>query len=128
LLAGSTNPMQSRITNGKIVVRYIDGTGDTLLLRNPENWWPIEQDYYDDGFAFTTNREKPDRLYLKTGKFDKKLPQYSSIRGFSNMAIDGGAATVLNLYLDKEKTLQSLTIHAIANDVVIGLMAATLIR
>jgi hypothetical protein len=128
LMAGSTNPMQSRITNGMVTVQYSNGNTDTLLLTNPESWWPIEQDYYVDDFAFTTNGYFPQRLYLKEGKFAQGLSSYTSIRGFSNRAIDGGAATVLDMRLDKSKTLKSFTIHAIANDVVIGLMAATLVR
>ncbi|MDX2049309.1 MAG: DUF4450 domain-containing protein [Chitinophagaceae bacterium] len=129
LMAGSTNPMQSRMINGIVVVQYTDGTGDTLELDNPGNWWPIEQDYYTDGYAFTTTwKEKPERLYLREGRFAKVLESYGTIKGFSNMAIDGGAATVLNMYLNKNKRLQSLTVHAVANDVVIGLMAATLTR
>ncbi len=128
LMAGSTNPMQSHITNGLIVVNYSDNTADTLELENPFNWWPIEQDYYTDGFAFKSGWEKPDRLYLKEGKISKGLASYSSIRGFSNMAIDGGAATILDMSLNRKKTLKSLTIFAIANDVIIGLMAATLVK
>jgi hypothetical protein len=128
LMAGSTNPMQSHVTNGMVVVKYSDDTGDTLLLENPDNWWPIEQDYYVDNYAFKAGWELPERLYLKEGKFAKGLSSYSTIKGFSNMAIDGGAASVLNISLDKNKTLQSLTLYAIANDVVIGLMAATLVR
>lgn len=128
LMAGSTNPMQSRLTNGMIVVKYTDGSSDTLLLRNPENWWPIEQDYYSDGFAFTTGAPFPERLYLKEGKFAKGLSSYTSIKGFSNFGIDGGAATLLNMPLNPGKTLQSLTVYAVANDVVIGLMAVTLVR
>jgi hypothetical protein len=129
LMAGSTNPMQSRITNGRVIVSYTDGTGDTLSLENPANWWPIEQDYYVDNYAFTNSwADPPERLYLKNGKFATGLSSYTTIKGFSNMGIDGGAATRLDMFLDKEKTLKSLTIEAIANDVVIGLMAATLDR
>jgi hypothetical protein len=40
----------------------------------------------------------------------------------------GGAATVLSLRLDPQKQLRSLTVRAVANDVVIGLMSATLLR
>ena len=66
---------------------------------------------------------------MKEGKFAKAGSyKYSSIKGFTNRAIDGGAATVLEMRLDKDKTLQSLTVQAVANDVVIGLMAATLLR
>ena len=42
--------------------------------------------------------------------------------------VPGGAATVLELRLKPDRELKSLTVRATANDVVIGLMAATLIR
>jgi hypothetical protein len=42
--------------------------------------------------------------------------------------VPGGAATVLDLPLDPAKTLQSLTVRALANQVVVGLMAVTLKR
>jgi hypothetical protein len=42
--------------------------------------------------------------------------------------IPGGAATVLDLGLQPGKELKSLTVRALANEVVIGLMAATLVR
>jgi hypothetical protein len=128
LMAGSTNPMQSRVVNGMVVVQYLDKTADTLILKNPDNWWPIEQDYYVDGFAFNAGYELPVRLYLKEGKFATEAPAYTSIRGYSNRGIDGGAATVLTMSLNKAKELKSLSVHAVANDVVIGLMAATLVR
>jgi hypothetical protein len=126
LMAGTTNPMQSHVTNGMIVIHYTDNTADTLLLKNPNNWWPIEQDYYTDDFAFKAGGPA-ERLYLKEGIFStKKHPSYSSIKGFTNMAIEGGAATRYSKYINPTKSLRSLTVHAIANDVVIGLMAATL--
>ena len=42
--------------------------------------------------------------------------------------VAGGAATVLALDLDPGRELKSLTVRALANEVVIGLMAATLER
>ena len=39
-----------------------------------------------------------------------------------------GAATVLALPLDPAKELKSLTVRAVANEIVIGLVAATLER
>lgn len=128
LMAGTTNPMQSRITNGLVVVSYTDGSRDTLALKNPENWWPIEQDYITDGLVFNTGAPMPERLYLKDGVFAKGLRAYTSIKGFSNRAIDGGAATLLSMPLQRDKELYSLSVHTIANDVVIGLMALTLSR
>ena len=128
LLAGSTNPMQTRLVNGELRVHYKDGTTDTLPLVNPQNWWPIEQDYFIDGVGFTTNAPRPLRLQLKTGKLYTTAQEYTSIKGFSTMAIDGGAATILDMPLDHNKELQSVSLHTIANDVVIGLMSMTLTR
>ncbi|MBC7721169.1 MAG: glycogen debranching protein, partial [Pedobacter sp.] len=128
LMAGSTNPMQSRIANGLVIVTYKDGSADTLQLINPQTWWPIEQDYMDDGYAFTTSVVKPLRVHLKTGLITNNYTHYTNIKGFSNKAIDGGAATVLDMPLQASKQLQSLTIKTLTNDVVIGLMSATLIR
>lgn len=128
MLAGTTNPMQSRITNGEITINYTDGTSDILPLKNPENWWPIEQDYFIDGLAFTTDAPKPPRVYFKTGEITRDFKDFKSIKGFSGYGIDGGAGTILDLPLDKNKTLKNMTLKTIANDVVIGLMSLTLIR
>ncbi|MBO2010099.1 DUF4450 domain-containing protein [Hymenobacter negativus] len=128
LMAGSTNPMQSQLVNGEVTITYTDNTTATLPLRNPDNWWPIEQDLLDDGFAFQTGAPKPWRVHLKTGLIAQDFNQFTSIKGFSTRAIDGGAATVLELPLDPKKKLKSLTVKALANDVVIGLMSVTLGR
>ncbi|RYZ60110.1 MAG: hypothetical protein EOO14_07635, partial [Chitinophagaceae bacterium] len=96
--------------------------------KNPENWWPIEQDLYNDGFAFHTGAPVPLRVYLKTGEDTRRFKNYTSLKGFTNRAIDGGAGTVLHLPLDPSKELKSLTLKAVANDVVIGLMSLTLVR
>ncbi len=128
LMAGSTNTMQSRITNGRIRVNYTDGTYEELNLINPENWWPIEQDYYVDGYAFTIGETRPVRIALKTGREIGEGYKYSSIKGFTGYAIEGGAATILNLPLRPGKNLKNLVLKAIANDVVIGLMSVTLER
>jgi hypothetical protein len=128
LMAGSTNPMQSRLVNGRVLFNYMDGSTDTLSLKNPQNWWPIEQDYYTDGFAFTTDAPKPIRISLKTGTEIPPNYKYTSIKGFSNFTIDGGAATILQLNLNKSKPLKNMILQTVANDVVIGLMAVTLVR
>ncbi|WP_304197618.1 DUF4450 domain-containing protein [Flavobacterium alvei] len=128
MMTGTTNPMQSRFTNGEVIVNYTDGTSEILLLKNPENWWPIEQDYFIDNLAFTTDAPKPPRVYLKSGVISRTFKDFSSIKGFSNYAVEGGAATILDLPLNKNKTLKSISLKTIANDVVIGLMSATLVR
>lgn len=128
MMAGTTNPMQSRMINGEIKVNYTDETSAILPLKNPENWWPIEQDYFIDGLAFTTDAPKPPRIYFKSGEIKRDFKNFVNIKGYSNYGIDGGAGTILELPLDKNKTLKDLTLKTIANDVVIGLMSLTLIR
>lgn len=131
LMAGSTNPMQSQIINGKITVQYVDGSTSELELKNPVNWWPIEQDLFDDNFAFEIPDDKiPYRVQLKTGELYKggTLSNYSSIKGFTDRQIDGGAATILDIPLDPNKELKSIKLTAVSNDVVIGMMSATVLK
>ena len=125
LMAGSTNAMQSRLDNGEVVVTYKDGSTSRLALRNPETWWPIEQDYFIDDYQFRVASRWPMRVDLKTGEARTLDP--TGFKGQGKM-VPGGAATVLELSLDPGKDLSSLTVRALANDVVIGLMAATLDR
>lgn len=131
LMAGSTNPMQSQIVNGKITVQYVDGSTSELELKNPVNWWPIEQDLFDDNFAFEIPDDKiPYRVQLKTGELYKggTLSNYFSIKGFTDRQIDGGAATILDIPLDPNKELKSVKLTAVSNDVVIGMMSATVLK
>lgn len=126
LMAGSTNAMQSQLVNGVVTVFYKDGTHEVLPLKNPDTWCPIEQDYQDDEAAFNLSLPRPPRVYLKTGTVGTTLPKYAGIKGYSNRAIEGGAATVLDMPLDNRKELDHLQLETIANDVVIGLMAVSL--
>lgn len=127
LLAGSTNAMQNQVVNGKVLVTYKDGTSQVLELKNPDTWCPIEQDYQENGYAFHLQKPRPPRVYLKTGTVGTSLPKYAVIKGYSNRAIDGGAATVLDMVLDESKELKNIQLQTIANDVVIGLMAVSLV-
>jgi hypothetical protein len=125
LMAGSTNWMQSRLDNGEVIARYQDGTTARLALHNPTTWWPIDQDYFVDDYAFALAGPLPVRVDLKTGRV--RVLDASAFKG-QGRTVPGGAATVLDLRLNPAKPLASLTVRALANDVVIGLMAATLER
>jgi hypothetical protein len=125
LMAGSTSAMQSRFDNGEVIVTYADGTSARLALRNPTTWWPIDQDYFIDDFAFRRPEPLPVRVDLKTGKI--RVLQMAEFKGRGGV-IPGGAATVLDLPLDGGKELKSLTVRALASEVVIGLMSVTLER
>ncbi len=126
LMAGSTNHMQSRIDNGLVVVAYTDGTTDTLALRNPDNWCPIEQDYYIDGMAFNAPQPRPYRVCFSTGDVSRNLGSIIQLGGDYGRDIPGGAGQMLEMPLNAQKRLKSLTIRTLSNDVVIGLMAVTL--
>lgn len=126
LMAGSTNHMQSHIDNGQVIVTYSDGTKDILALRNPDNWCPIEQDYYVDGKAFRVSAPRPYRVCLGNGIVSRDLGKALGIQGVYGREIPGGAAQMLRMPLHREKRLKSLTLRTLSNDVVIGLMAVTL--
>ena len=126
LMAGSTNHMQSRIDNGLVIVTYADESKDTLALRNPDNWCPIEQDYYVDGKAYQTYEPRPYRVCLSTGDVSRDLGKALNIQGVYGREIPGGAAQMLRMPLDPKKRLKSLTLRTLSNDVIIGLMAITL--
>jgi len=128
LMAGSTNPMQSQMINARVKVLYEDGEEAVLELKNPTNWWPIEQDYLDDNYAFEIpDAEIPYRIALKTGELYRggELKKYTEIKGLNHRGVEGGAATLLDLPLDGSKNLKALQLIAETNDVVVGLIAAT---
>jgi hypothetical protein len=137
LVAGTTHPMHSQFDNGEILVTYADGRqgrhpntsyrsdvktrsrwslesaqGNNLFavgnverlpLHNPTTWWPIEADYDLAIDGFCVRGPHPPRIDLGAGR-----------------------ATLLDLPLDRE--LRSLTVRCLANEVVVGLMSATLLR
>ena len=125
LMAGSTGAMQSRFDNGEVVATYADGTTARLALENPTTWWPIDQDYFIDDFAFVRPEPLPVRVNLATGKI--RVLNMADFKGRGGV-VPGGAATVLALPLDGKKELKSLTVRVLANEVVIGLMSVTLQR
>lgn len=128
LMAGSTNHMQSRFVNGVVSVRYKDGTCNELKLVNPDTWVPIEQDFYIDQYAYKVNKPRPYRVLLKEGILSRDLTKDKNITLKTRRMIDGGAGVLLDLPLNPDKELDSLTWKTEAYEVVIGLMGATLMR
>ncbi len=105
LVAGSTHPMQSQLDNGEILIAYAGGETERLPLHNPTTWWPIEADYDLRNDGFCVSAPHPPRIDLGAGR-----------------------ATLLDLPLNPERELQSMTVRCLANDVVVGLVSATLLR
>lgn len=128
LMAGSTNHMQCHIANGVIRIYYTDGTFEELELVNPENWCPIEQDFFADDIAFKLEAPRPYRLHLKSGLVSDNLERDLGIKGVYGRSIDGGAGVLLDLKLNPKKKLKRLTLETLSNDVVIGIMGVTLQR
>jgi hypothetical protein len=129
LVAASTYHMQSHILNGSVTVTYTDGTSDVLNLVLPENLLPLDQDLYTDGYAFTSKEPRPYRIRLKTGDVSRNhAADLGMKQGNGPLLIDGGLATMLDLPLNPDKTLATLSVKTIANEVIIGLMSATLVR
>jgi len=126
LMTGSVHHMQSRMCNGQIKLTYTDGSADTLALNHPNTWWPIEQDYYTDEYAFRIDSPRPPRIYLKKG--EQQRVSYQVLKKNGTNDIDGGAATLYDLPLDPSKELKELHFETFANDVVMGLMSLSLIR
>ncbi len=126
LMAGSTNHMQCRIDNGLVIANYADGTADTLRLRNPDNWCPIEQDFYVDNKAFYTTTPRPYRVCFGNGMVSRDLGKELGIIDVYDRRLPGGAAQMLKMPLNKNKKLKSFTLRTLSNDVVIGLMGVTL--
>ena len=88
-------------------------------------WWPIEQDYFIDDFAFRRPEPIPPRIDLKTGHI--RITKWADFKGKGG-TVAGGAATVVDMPLRADKELSSLTVRTLANEVVIGLISATLVR
>lgn len=125
MMAGTTLPRASRMTNGTVTAAYDDGTHSLLELNNPETWWPIEQDYLVDDFMFTDRAPFPARVNLRTAEV--RLLTEANFIG-KGQEVPGGAATILSMGLNGSKTLRSLEVRSAIYGVVIGLMAVTLIR
>jgi hypothetical protein len=74
--------MQSRFDNGEVIVTYADGSTERLALNNPVNWWPIDQDYFMDDFAFRRDgadsaaRGFADGCRLRPAVRDRRMLEY----------------------------------------------------
>jgi hypothetical protein len=110
LLCGSTNPMECSIANAQLRLNYTDGTIETIDLIPPQNFWSLcpfgraDYDYTRDGFCLP------------------KIPPETLQLGNNCRAI------VLNRKLLPGKTLKTLTLQTLSQQVVIGLMGITLMN
>lgn len=127
-MAGSTNHMQWGLPNGVVEIHYTDGSVQNFYLENPTTWAPIEQDFFTDDYAFAQpcDTPLPLRFSLEDGMQSRTLGDAKGISGVEPRRIPGGAGVLLDIPLDSSKTLQQMVVKTLSNDVVIGLMSATL--
>ena len=108
LLGGSSFPMQLRIANAVLRFRYADGVEEALELVPPLNFWSLcplggrDYSYQRDGFCMP----KPAPPTVQLG--------------------NNCRAMVLSWVL-RDEPLSTLTLETLSQEVVIGLMAASLI-
>lgn len=129
LMAASTYHMQCHFVNGYIKAVYKDGTCDVLNLVNPDNIQPLSQAIYTDGYAFRAKMPMPYRISLKTGRVtDDPFRDFSLKMINGPVYVDGGMATMVDMVLDPDKELDHFVLRIKANEVIIGIMAVTLMR
>ena len=110
LVCGFTNPMQGRIANAELRLKYTDGVVEKLELVPPLNFWSLcpfgaaDYDYQRDGFCLP------------------KVPPVTVQLGKNCRAI------LLNRRLRPDATLESVTLETFSQEVIIGLMGASLMN
>lgn len=128
LMAGSTNHMQSRFVNARVKVYYADGSVEEVNLVNPDNWAPIDQDYYVDNYAYKINQPRPYRVLFKDGTVSRNLTKDLHLTAKSKRMIDQGAGLILDVPLHPEKELKRLVLSTEAYEIIVGLMGITLME
>ena len=120
LIAGSTNPMQTRIANGEIRMKYKDGTIEKMELIPPINYWTLS------GYGFGGNMgaviENWDYYDVRhQWPLPNPLPQYVQLG-------NNCRAMLLCWNLKPATELENVTLEALSQEVVIGLMGITIIE
>ncbi|MCD8260937.1 MAG: hypothetical protein LUD15_05120 [Bacteroides sp.] len=128
-VAASTYHIQAHLLNGTIVIHYKDGSQDKLELILPDNLLPLDQDIFIDDWAFRSGQPHPWRIRLQNGSVSTyHAGELNKRMSNDPIYIEGGMVTLLDLPLDREKELESLTLETIANEVIIVLMGVTLME
>jgi hypothetical protein len=110
LVCGYTNPMQGRIVNAEVRMKYADGVVEKLELVPPLNFWSlcpfggVDYEYQRDGFSLP------------------KVPPETVQLGANCRA------NLLNLRLRPNVALESVTLETFSQELIIGLMGASLMN
>ena len=125
LMAGTTLPQCSRMQHGTVSVTTGRDVSSRLALRNPENWWPIEQDYLLDDYLFVNNAPLPPRVDLRTGQTRSWIRRRSTAKDARSRAARRPFCTCRST---RHRSFASCSIEVDLYGIVVGLMAATLVR
>ena len=110
LVCGTTNPMQCKISNAVIKFRYQDGMEEKLDLVPPRNFWSMcgfgRVDYNYEREAFTLPKTPPAQVQLGTNC----------------------RAMVYGWKLRPGIALKDISLETLSQDVVIGLMAVSVMN
>ncbi len=110
LICGTTNPMEVRIPNAELRMKYADDVVEKLEITPPFNFWTLcpfagnDYDYRRDGFSLP------------------KIPPTTVQLGTNCRAV------LLNWRLRPGVTLQSVTLETLSTEVVVGLMGVTIMH
>ena len=110
LLCGTTNPMEVRIANAELRLKYADGTVEKLEIVPPFNFWTlcpfsgVDYEYDRDGFSLP------------------KVPPTTVQLGKNCRAV------ALPWHLRPGVTLQSVTLETLSDEVIVGLMGVTVMN
>ena len=117
LICGSTTVMQGRIANAVLRLRYADGEEETLELVPPYNYWnlsPIK--------GIQARAQFGSSYYTEAGEeFTVPKPWPMSVELGANCR-----AMILNRKLRPGVKLESVTLEALSQESVIGLMGVTI--
>ncbi len=120
LIAGSTNPMQTRIANGEIRMKYKDGSIERMELIPPNNFWTLS------GYGFGGNMgavtENWDYYDLRhQWPLPDPLPQCVQLG-------NNCRAMLLGWNLKPATELENVTLQALSQEIVVGIMGITIIE
>lgn len=110
LICGSTNPMQTKIANAQLIIRYADNSIEQVELVPPVNFWALSKwgvsdyDYKRDRFCLP--EEPPTQVQL----------------GANCRAI------LIDHKTKKDVEIMSVRLECLSQEVVIGLMGVTLMK
>lgn len=121
LVAGSTNPMQCGIENARLTFRYEDGAEEELPLINPENYislCPYPRRAATEGSGCRSDVfDNPYDADIMKDFLSEPVPLGQNLRGLS-----------IKWPLKPGSKLNGVTLTALSNDVVVGLMALTIVK